>query len=296
MQPANEAVPACRLLALGNDEFAMLPAKLQWRLAAYYRAVRAFDLAALVLDAAERRGLVLRPVWHGAPSVRKPPDETTCIAEAFVAVPATVSIDLVDATFVRSLRYGYVHGVEEQVLPSLARFELRGIDPMPAGMPKIEVTFLLDADGVLQVAARELRTGKAASIEVKPTYGLAEGDVARMVEESFTYAEADVATHLLVEARNEADTVLTHVGRALRQAGTLVTAEERQEIETAAAALRAARGGDDRDVIHERTAALNRATEGLAERMMDAALRGALDSRRADELLESPRDGAGGSR
>jgi len=173
---------------------------------------------------------------------------------------------------------------------SLARFELRGIDAMPAGMPRIEVTFLIDANGILQVEARELRTGKMASIEVKPTYGLGEADVARMVEESFTYAEADVATRLLVESRNEADTVLTHVERALRQAGALATAGERSQIEAAAAALRAARGGDDRGLIHERTSALNRATEGLAERMMDAALRGALGSRRADELLEGPRD------
>src|SRR5438477_9719866 len=105
---------------------------------------------------------------------------------------------------------------------SLARFELRGVDPMPAGMPKIEVTFLIDANGILQVQAREQRTGKAAAIEVKPTYGLTEGDVERMVEDSFTYAEADVETRLLIETRNEADTVLTHVERALRQAGPLL--------------------------------------------------------------------------
>ena len=116
---------------------------------------------------------------------------------------------------------------------SLARFELRGIDAMPAGMPKIEVTFLIDANGILQVQAREQRTGKAASIEVKPTYGLAEGDVERMIEDSFTYAEADVETRLLIEARNEADTVLTHVARALRQGAALVSAEERSAIEAA---------------------------------------------------------------
>src|SRR5712692_9833864 len=93
---------------------------------------------------------------------------------------------------------------------SLARFDLRGIDPMPAGLPKIEVTFLIDANGILQVHAKELRTGKAASIEVKPTYGLAETDVQRMIEESYTFAEADVEARLLIDARNEADTVITH--------------------------------------------------------------------------------------
>ena len=170
---------------------------------------------------------------------------------------------------------------------SLARFELRGIDPMPAGMPKIEVTFLIDANGILQVQAKEQRTGKAASIEVKPTYGLSEADVARMVEESFTYAEADVETRLLIETRNEADTVLTHVDRALRQAGSLLTEGERQAIEAAVAALRQARAGDDRDAIRDRTTDLNRATERLAEAMMDAALKGALGTRRAGEIMES---------
>jgi Fe-S protein assembly chaperone HscA len=170
---------------------------------------------------------------------------------------------------------------------SLARFELRGIDPMPAGMPKIEVTFLIDANGILQVQARELRTGKAASIEVKPTYGLTESDVERMIEESFTYAEADVETRMLIETRNEADTVVTHVERSLRQGAHLVDAEERARIEAALATLRAARDGHDRDRIREATTALNQVTEHLAELMMDAALKGALGTRRAAEIMES---------
>ena len=170
---------------------------------------------------------------------------------------------------------------------SLGRFELR-IDPMPAGMPKIEVTFLIDANGILQVMAKEQRSGKAASIEVKPTYGLSDSDVERMVEDSFTYAEADVETRMLIEARNEADTVLTHAGRALRQGADLVSAAERASIEAAVAALRAARDSDDRDRIHEATTAVNRATEHLAEVMMDAALKGALGSRRATEILKEP--------
>jgi Fe-S protein assembly chaperone HscA len=170
---------------------------------------------------------------------------------------------------------------------SLGRFELR-IDPMPAGMPKIEVTFLIDANGILQVQAREQRSGKAASIEVKPTYGLSEGDVERMIEDSFTYAEADVETRMLIEARNEADTVLTHATRALRQGGDLVSAAERAAIEAVLADLRAAREGADRDRIHAATTAVNRVTEHLAEVMMDAALKGALGSRRAAEILKEP--------
>jgi molecular chaperone DnaK len=167
---------------------------------------------------------------------------------------------------------------------SLGRFELR-IDPMPAGMPKIEVSFLIDANGILQVQAREQRSGKAASIEVKPTYGLSETEVERMIEDSFTYAEADVETRMLIEARNEADTVLTHATRALRQGGELVSAEERARIEAAVAALSAARDGNDRDRIHDATTAVNRATEHLAEVLMDAALKGALGSKRAAEIL-----------
>jgi molecular chaperone DnaK len=169
---------------------------------------------------------------------------------------------------------------------SLARFDLAGIDPMPAGMPKIEVTFLIDANGILQVQAKELRTGKAASIEVKPTYGLTEEQVERMVEDSFAYAEADVNARLLIETRTEADTVINHVTRALRQAGALASAEERARIDAALAALREARGGANRDSIRECTVALNQATAPLADRMMEAAIKKAVTSRRADDILE----------
>jgi molecular chaperone DnaK len=168
---------------------------------------------------------------------------------------------------------------------SLARFDLSGVDPMPAGMPKIEVTFLIDANGILQVQAKELRTGKAASIEVKPTYGLSEGQVAQMVEDSFTYAEEDVNARLLIETRTEAETVLNHVLRALKQADHLIQPAERRAIDQAIEALRAAEGGTDRDAIRELTIELNKVTERLAEAMMDAALKGAVGSRRAEEIL-----------
>jgi len=171
---------------------------------------------------------------------------------------------------------------------SLARFDLAGIDPMPAGMPKIEVTFLIDANGILQVKATELRTGKAAAIEVKPTYGLTEVEVGQMVEDSFTHAEADVNARLLIETRNEADTVMTHVERALNQGAHLADAEELAGIKAALQRLREVRDGADRDVIRERTTDLNRATERLAEAMMDQALKGALGSRRAAEIMEQP--------
>lgn len=154
-------------------------------------------------------------------------------------------------------------------------------------MPKIEVTFLIDASGMLQVTARELRTGKAASIDVKPTYGLSETDVEHMIEESYQYAETDVEARMLIEAGNEADTVMTHVRRALKQAGDLASAEERERIAAALEALEQARRTTDHHRIQEKTVELNRVTEHLAQAMMDAALRSALESRRAAEIMES---------
>ncbi|MGH7309255.1 MAG: Hsp70 family protein, partial [Candidatus Rokuibacteriota bacterium] len=171
---------------------------------------------------------------------------------------------------------------------SLARFELRLADPMPAGMPKVEVTFLIDADGILNVAAKELRTGKAASIDVKPSYGLSETDVERMVDESFQYAEADVEARMLIEVRNEADTVMTHVRRALTQGAHLVTPAEGGQITAALADLARARETTDRELIQAKTSELNRVTERLAQSLMDAALQGALGTRRAAEIMESP--------
>ena len=97
---------------------------------------------------------------------------------------------------------------------SLARFDLKGIPPMSAGLPRIEVKFLIDADGILQVSAREQRSGKAAQIEVKPTYGLTDEQVESMILDSFDHAEEDFAKRLLIEARNEADTILAAVERA----------------------------------------------------------------------------------
>ena len=168
---------------------------------------------------------------------------------------------------------------------SLARFDL-GIDPMLAGMPKIEVTFLIDANGILQVQAKELRTGKAASIEVKPTYGLTEAEVTRMVEDSYAHAEQDVNARLLIETQTEADTVVNHVRRALTQGPDLLSAEERGRIDAALQALSQARQGTDRDLIRERTVAVNRATERLAEALMDRSLKAALATKRADKILE----------
>ena len=170
----------------------------------------------------------------------------------------------------------------------LARFELRGIDPMPAGMPRIEVTFLIDANGILQVQAKELRTGKAASIEVKPSYGLTDAEVERMIEESFVHAEEDVASRLLIEARNEADTVIRATERALGQGGGLIGEDEAARIKEALVVLKAVRDETDRDAIREATERLNQATLHLAEVLMDSALKEALTAKRVTEVLGKP--------
>jgi Fe-S protein assembly chaperone HscA len=175
---------------------------------------------------------------------------------------------------------------------SLARFDLRGVPPMPAGLPRIEVTFVIDANGILNVTARELRSGTRASVEVRPTYGLTETEVERMIEESFQFAEQDVRARMLIEARNEADTVLRATEKALAQAPGRISAEEIEGIRQALAALRAARAGEDVDRLRGATDALNQATQRLAEVLMDSALREALLNRRVAETPGSRPGGA----
>jgi Fe-S protein assembly chaperone HscA len=175
---------------------------------------------------------------------------------------------------------------------SLARFELRGIPPMPAGLPRIEVTFLIDANGLLSVAARELRSGTHASVEVRPTYGLAEADVERMIEESLEHAEEDVRARMLIDARNEADTVLRATEKALVQGAALLDAGEAARIRQAAAAAAAVRDGEDVEALRAATERLNEATQGLAERLMDTVLQGTLRDRRLADT--PPGGGAGG--
>jgi Fe-S protein assembly chaperone HscA len=169
---------------------------------------------------------------------------------------------------------------------SLARFDLRGIPPMPAGIPRIEVTFLIDANGMLNVTAREVRSGTEASVEVRPTYGLSEAEVERMIEESLEFAEDDVRARMLIDARNEADTVVRATRKALTQGAGLVPAEESDRIRAALGELEGCLGRDDLDCIREATNTLNRETQHLAEILMDSALREALRNRRVTDPLE----------
>jgi Fe-S protein assembly chaperone HscA len=160
---------------------------------------------------------------------------------------------------------------------SLARFDLKGVPPMSAGLPRIEVKFLIDADGILHVSAREQRSGQAAQIEVKPTYGLTDEQVESMILDSFDNAEADFAKRLLIEARNEAETILAAVERAPQSpAWALLRGEEQTAISAARDRLVQAKVGEDAAQIREATLALDQATRRFAELMMEAAVSSAL--------------------
>jgi len=173
---------------------------------------------------------------------------------------------------------------------SLARFKLRGIPPMPAGLPRIEVRFQIDANGILSVAASELRTNIAQTIEVKPSYGLTDQEVERMLIESFEHAQADVDARLLIEARNEAESVIHATEKSLRRpnfpeiAVVDLQPGEQERIESALEVLRQAMAGSDRDAIRERTHDLNHATQHLAEVMMNRGVREALAGKNVKDV------------
>ncbi len=175
---------------------------------------------------------------------------------------------------------------------SLARFDLKGIPPMSAGLPRIEVKFLIDADGILSVSAREQRSGQAAQIEVKPTYGLTDEQVESMILDSFDHAEEDFAKRLLIEARNEAETILAAVERAPRSpAWAQLRGEEQAAIAAARDRLAQVKLGDNAAQIREATLALDQATRRFAELMMEAAvssaLRGKTMGAAGEELAEA---------
>ena len=167
---------------------------------------------------------------------------------------------------------------------SLARFTLK-VPPQPAGLPRVEVKFLIDANGILSVTARDLRTGQEHTVEVKPSYGLADEEVERMILESIEHAEVDFAATQLIGVRNDAETILRATAGALdgEQAQEL-SAEERRRIEDARAALQEAMGSDDHRLIRERLEELNQATHHLAELLMNTAVQTAVKGKRPDEV------------
>lgn len=168
---------------------------------------------------------------------------------------------------------------------SLARFELRGIPPMAAGAARIRVTFQVDADGLLSVSAREMTSGVEASIVVKPSYGLTDEEIVRMLQEGNSSAEADMQARKLREEQVEAKRLLESTASALTQDGDLLSPEEQAEIDRLARAVGSAINGTDADVIHKAVEALSKGTEAFAERRMDRSIRAALAGRSVNDAL-----------
>ena len=163
---------------------------------------------------------------------------------------------------------------------SLARFTLK-VPPAPAGLPRIEVKFLIDANGILQVAAKDVRTGEEQSIEVQPSYGISDSEIERMLEESIEYAEQDFAERQAIEARTEAESILSATAKALGQEqAAALSGEERAKIDSAVAAVKEAVAGSDYRLMRKKIDELNQATQHLAEVMMNSAVNTVLQGRK----------------
>ncbi|MEF9402777.1 MULTISPECIES: Fe-S protein assembly chaperone HscA [Ralstonia solanacearum species complex] len=167
---------------------------------------------------------------------------------------------------------------------SLARFELRGIPPMVAGAARIRVTYQVDADGLLSVSARETVSGVEASITVKPSYGLGDDDIARMLQEGFQSAEEDMRRRALAEERVEGERLLEALSHALDADGDLLSVDERAAIDALVAALRVTLQGEDHRAIKDAVDALSHGTDEFAARRMDRGIRAALAGKRIEEL------------
>ena len=175
---------------------------------------------------------------------------------------------------------------------SLARFDLKGIPPMTAGLPRIEVKFLIDANGILHVSAREQRSGKEAEIEVKPTYGLTDEQVEEMILASFDHAEEDIRQRQVIEAKNEAETILTAVEKGRKhEAWQQLTSDEIEKIKQREDELKASVMGGDYKVIRAAIERLDQATRRFAELMMDSAVTGALGGKTMEAAGESIGEG-----
>jgi len=174
---------------------------------------------------------------------------------------------------------------------SLARFDLKGIPPMAAGIPRVEVKFLIDANGILNVSAREQRSGKQAEIQVQPSYGLTDEQVEGMILDSFDNAEEDFRRRQLIEARNEVGTIVAALEKGKKSpAWSHLTSDEKKQITKLEKALAAVNAEDDYQAIRKAIDALNQGTMRLAELMMDTAVSSALKGKNMDEtdLGEGP--------
>jgi len=166
---------------------------------------------------------------------------------------------------------------------SLARFQLR-IPPLPAGVPRVEVTFMIDANGILSVTARDVRTGEAQSIEVKPSYGLSDQEVERMIRDSFVHAQQDIKERQRIEAMTEAESILKATEKALARADGLATPEELAAIRLAMANLKSAMAGTGHRPIRQAIESLDKASYSVAEKLMNSTLEGALKDKNLSDV------------
>jgi len=166
---------------------------------------------------------------------------------------------------------------------SLAQFSIP-IEPQPAGVPRVEVTFMIDANGILNVSALDLRTGRERSVDVKPSYGLNDEEIEQLLEESIDYAEQDFDQRLLIEARVEAETILNATHKALQANAAALQEGEADRINAAVEALQTATAGQDFDLIRELSEALSEVTEPFAQRIMDTSIQAALADKRLSEV------------
>ena len=168
---------------------------------------------------------------------------------------------------------------------SLARFRLK-VPPLPAGVPRIEVTFLIDANGILNVKASDMRTGQSQSIEVKPSYGLSDSEVERMIEDSFKFAQEDVSARSLIEARLDAGALIAATEKSLAEASTLVPERDAATVREALSSLQSAKDGSDPKAIRARMAELEQAAKPLSVAMLDDSLKRGLQGKKVSEVTK----------
>ena len=260
------------LIDLDPDEVVAIGAAIQAEALAGNAAaadVLLLDVIALSLGLETMGGLVERIIPRNSPIPTARAQEFTTFQDGQTAMSIHV-----------------VQGERELVADcrSLARFELRGIPPLVAGAARIKVTFTVDADGLLGVTAREETAGIEAKVEVKPSFGLSDEEVARMLGESFQTAEADMAARSLREAQVDADRLLAATASAIAADGDLLSAEERATIDALSKRLAAVRPSDDRFAIDDALKALGEGTETFAAERMNRGIRRALAGRRVEEL------------
>ncbi|HTL60983.1 MAG TPA: molecular chaperone DnaK [Nitrospira sp.] len=168
---------------------------------------------------------------------------------------------------------------------SLARFRLK-VPPLPAGVPRIEVTFLIDANGILNVKATDMRTGQSQSIEVKPSYGLSDSEVERMIEDSFKFAQEDVNARKLIDARVDAGALIATMEKSLAEGASLISQEEADAVRQTLSSLNAAKDGNDTKLIRARMAELEQAAKPLSVAMVEDSLKRGLQGKKVSEVTK----------